>query len=301
VELRYPSEQPGDAGGIPCARRVLSDVFAVYREQFRRWFGITAPTSLAGAVVLLMADQQIRAIFRSIPRGQIPFHLAELAETGVLRFGGFFIAWLLGAFALGAIATAVSNLDTDDNEAWRHDSHQRAREHLGGLFSVALITFCGFVAGMLAVGMVAFAIGRVVGPESLSRYTFTIALAGYVIVASVLSWFGMAIPLILRGKVSVWAALKKSVQLSNGYEGLLFLLIIESLVGSYIGWYAVHYSFALLVPISFRYTAWYGWMVYFASVLASAAVQPPVFIGFSLLAQRGSAPAPDFHLNESTR
>src|SRR5258708_26291807 len=107
---------------------------------------------------------------------------------------------------------------------------------------------------------------------------------GSVIVASIVSWFGAAIPLVLRTKIAVWAALKRSVELSNGYEWALFLLVVESMVGSYIGWYAVHYGFRLLLPDSLRYTAWYGWVVYIVALLASAALEPPIFIGFSLLA-----------------
>ncbi len=49
---------------------------------------------------------------------------------------------------------------------------------------------------------------------------------GSVIVASIVSWFGAAIPLVLRTKIGVWAALKRSVELSTGYEWALFLLFI---------------------------------------------------------------------------
>ena len=286
MDVSFPPEQPFEVGGISHSRRLLSDVFLLYREQFRRWFGITAPTSLAAAVILLMADQQVRAVFQSIPRGQIPFHLAELAETFVLRFGGFFIAWFLGAFALGAIATVVSNLTSDDHEVWRSDSHQLACEHLGALFLVALLTFCLFLVGMLLVEVAALAIVREVGWSHFSRFSVATALIGYVIVASIVSWFGMAIPLILRANIGAWAALKKSMQVSNGYEGFLFLLVIESLVGSYVGLYATYYGLALLLPASIRYAAWYGWVVYFVGALASAAVQPPIFIGFALLAEK---------------
>ena len=286
MDVSFPPEQPFEAGGISRSRRLLSEVFVLYRQNFPRWFAITAPTSLAAAFVLLMADQQIKAIFKSIPQGQIPFHLAELAETLIVRFGAFFIAWLLGAFALGAIATAVGNFDADNEEVWVPDSHQRTREHIGAVFVIALFTFCGMIVGMLGVGIVTSAIVRMVGWVRFSRFSLAAGLAGYVVVASILSWFGTAIPLIVRGNIKVWPALKRSLYLSNGYEALLLLLIVESLVGSYVGWYAVQYSFALFAPISFKYSAWYGWTLYFAAALASAAVQPPIFIGFSLLAER---------------
>jgi hypothetical protein len=107
---------------------------------------------------------------------------------------------------------------------------------------------------------------------------------GTIVVASIVSWFGAAIPLTLRGNTGVWAALKKSVELSSGYEGALFLLVVGSMMGPYIGWYAVHYGFRFPLPDSLRYTSWYGWFVYIVAILVSAAFEPPIFIGFSLLA-----------------
>jgi hypothetical protein len=109
-----------------------------------------------------------------------------------------------------------------------------------------------------------------------------------VVIAGIVSWFGMAIPLILRGNIGAWAALKRSVKLSNGYEGALFLLVIQSVVGSYLAWYAALYGLAHVVPPYLRRADWYGWVVTFVAVLTAAAVEPPLFIGFSLLAEENS-------------
>ena len=149
---------------------------------------------------------------------------------------------------------------------------------------MALLSFGAFLAGMAAEEFVQFAAIRVVGWARFSRFSLGASLVGYVVVASVVSWLGMAIPLILSREVGAWRALKRSVKLSNGYEGFLFLLVLESMAGTYVAWYAVHYGLPLLFPVQLRHTAWYGWLAYFVSILASAAVQPPMFIGFSLLA-----------------
>jgi hypothetical protein len=50
----------------------------------------------------------------------------------------------------------------------------------------------------------------------------------------------------------------------------------------------VHYLL-LLVPDSIKLFSWYGWAVLIMSALASAAVSPPIFIGFSLLAEEDSS------------
>jgi hypothetical protein len=149
VDLNYSTVQPVELGGLPRPRVLLKDVYRIYTGQLRTWFLITAPTSLLASVVLLMADQKIRAIYASIPRDEIPYHMAEVAEAGVFRYGSFFISWVLACFALAAIATVVNGLDVNDgNDVWMGDSYQRAREHFGPLLLAACSTFGLFLAGM---------------------------------------------------------------------------------------------------------------------------------------------------------
>ncbi len=283
LDLTYSApQQPGSALDKP--HLSLHYVFLLYR-QFGRWFCVTAPTSIIAGVALLATDWKIREIYAAIPRAELPYHWREIALTYALRLGGFFVAWFLGCFALAAIATIASGLDEDDEAAaWRSDSFQRAREHLLGIFGVAVFTFCAFLLGVAAMGIVDAAVIRLIGWTRVVRYSAVAGVLGYVIVAGVACWYGMAIPLLVRGEIAIWAALKRSVKISNGYEGFLFLLVLESLAGSYVAWYAAHYGIALLMPVALRNTVWHGWIVYFASILASAAVEPPMFIGFSVLA-----------------
>lgn len=292
MDLNYSTVQPVKLGGLPRPRVLLKDVYSLYGNQFLRWFAITAPTSLLASIVLLMADQRIRAIYQSIPRGEIQFHWIEIGEASVLRYGSFFISWVLGCFALAAIATVVNGLDVNDNnDVWVRDSYQRARERFGPLLLAACFTFGLFLAGMAVVISVELALLLKVTAAHRLQFGYYAGLIGYAIVAGIVSWFGMAIPLLLAENIGVWAALKKSVKLSNGYEGFLCLLVVESLAGTYVAWYAVHFGLSFLFPVQLRYTAWYGWLVYFVSILASAAVQPPIFIGFSLLAANDGKPA----------
>ena len=291
METNFLSSQPVDVGGAASPRSLLKNVYSLYHNQFRRWFAITAPTSLLAALILVMDDQRIRAIFGGIPLRELPYHWKEMAEASVLRYGSFFISWFLGCFALAATATAVNGLDADDNPSvWRSDGFQKAREHFGALLLTALLTFCAFLAGMAAIEFVTFEAAKVVGWSRFARFNLGASLVGYEIIAGIVSWLGMSIPILLRGNDSVWDALRKSVKASNGYEGYLFLLVVESTVGSYVAWFAVQYGFQLLLPAALRYTAWYGWFIAFVAVLATAAVEPPMFIGFSLLAAIERAP-----------
>ncbi len=295
MEQDYGFAPQVEVGAEPRQGLLLKSVFSLYRSQFRRWFAITAPTSLLAAVVLWIANQQIAAMLRGVPMYELSSHWGVLAGAMVARYGSFFLAWFLGCFALGAIATVVSDLDQDDSEegAWIHDSHQRTRDHFGSLVLAAFVTFCAFLAGMAAAGIVVSAAVRVVGWSRFAGFSYGAGLVGYVVVASIVSWLGMSIPLILRGNTSVWGAMKRSVELSNGCEGALSFLVVGSAAGSFVAWYATLYGLRLLVPQTLRYTSWYGWLVFVVAALASAAVEPPIFIGFSLLADpaRFSLPA----------
>ena len=292
MEPNYLTAQPVELCGAPSSSLLLKSVYALYSGQFRRWFGITAPLSLLASVTLWMADDRIRAIYRNIPRGELAYHPGVIAEAFALRFGAFFSSWLLGCIVLAAIATVVNGLEADDtNDVWRSDSYQKAREHFGALLSVALLTFCVFLAGMAVIELVEVALAKAVVWSNFSRFSFIAGLIGYVLIAGIVSWFGTAIPLILSGDATPRSALKKSLRLSNGYEAFLFLLVVESTAGSWLAYYAVRSGLQLLFPAALRHTSWYGWVVYFAAILASAAVEPPMFIGFSLLAANERASA----------
>jgi len=242
------------------------------------------PTTLLADLVLLWADRQLKTIFKGIPLFEILHHWDKVVETYLLRFGSFFAAWFLGCFALATVASVVDGLEEEsEGPAWIPDRHQRAREHIGAVLGLALITFCAFLAGFALSEFVQNAAVRVVGWHRFSRFSYAASLLAIVTVASLVSWLGASIPLVLRG-TKLWAALKRSVELSSGYEGALFVLVIGSVAGTFVAGYGTVYALHLLVPSHLRYMPWYRWVVNLAAVLASAGVEPPLFIGLSLLA-----------------
>jgi len=288
VEANYSPELQVEVARIAQPGLLLRTVHKIYHNQFWRWFGIMVPTSLLAGAVLILVDLRVKAIFRAIPRGEIRQHFLDILAAGALRYGGFFLSWLFGCFALAAIATIVNDLDEQDGgAAWRQDSFQRAREHFGALFAAASVTFIAFLSGVFAFGFVELAAFRLFHWSHFSKYNYAVVLIGFVLVASVVSWLGTSIPLLLDDNMRVWSALKKSIGLSAGYEAAVLLLVVESVAGSYLAWYAVWYGLPRLLPAQWQYGPWFGWLLKFVGVLASAAVEPPLFIGFSLLADPG--------------
>ena len=248
-----------------------------------------APTSVFAGLVLLWAEKQAKAILRTVPFSQISHRRDVVVETLAFRFGSYFVTWFLGCFALAAVASIVSSAqEEDDGSAWIPDRHQRAREHLGAIFAAALITFGAFLVGMALSQFVLLAASRAISQHQFSRFSYVAELLVVISVASLVSWLGISIPLILRGR-KLWAALKGSVELSSGYEGALSLLVVESLAGSFAAAYLTLYSLRFVIPIAYRYAPSYSWVITVLIALVSAAVEAPLFIGFSLLAD------PEFH------
>jgi hypothetical protein len=194
----------------------------------------------------------------------------------------------------------VSDLGSDNEEsAWSGDGYQRARERLGSLILVALVTFVSFLLGMAIVLALDIVLMRTVDRAYLRGASYWGALFGYLVVASVLSRFGAAIPLLIREPVSAWHALNMSVRLTRGHSGYLIVLAVESVAGSFLASLAIRYGFELLRLPSIFGTQWYLWIYYFVVALASASVQPPMYIDFSLLGNRSTGSSEFAHNSHS--
>jgi len=124
----------------------------------------------------------------------------------------------------------------------------------GSIFLAARFTFSAFLVGMAAALLSFLQSSEWLGPfRAIQPTCCGSRLRGD---AGILSWSGMAILLIGGGKPGVWAALKRSVKRSNVHAVFLFLLGVESVVGSYLAWYAVRCGLPLALPAALTYTVW---------------------------------------------
>jgi hypothetical protein len=272
----------------------------MYKAHFRSWLAITAPASILAIAVDVIVSNRVREMFSSIPFSDLFHHWPELAAATSMRFGSYFLVWLLGCFAFGAIASLVDKVSDgpgEEEDTVSHpglsDNYEGARERVGPLLLLAVFTFILFLGGCGINILVDSAVSRVIGRNSNSVILWS-SIVGYVVMASVLAWFGPAIPLAVCRHRTAWQALRESIRVSNGFEGFLFILVVESVAGSYVAGLAVQHE---MMPLLYRVAGvndWSPWIQLGLIVLASAAIQPPLFIGLSLLARRDSAAVPLF-------
>ena len=146
-------------------------------------------TTLLADVALLWADRKPKQYSKTFLSSRFSNHRDKIIEVYSLRFGSFFAAWFLGCFALATVASVVNGIEGESGDAaWIPDCHQRAREHLGAVFAVALITFCAFLAGLAIAEFIQGAAIRVVGWRRFSRFSYPVSLIAIVTVASLVSW-----------------------------------------------------------------------------------------------------------------
>jgi hypothetical protein len=232
----------------------------------------------------MLCNLQAARIYHRLPKGIAMLeHRGEIAESVLFRVAGYFFAWFVGCFALGAISSALRSLNQPQDDAdFLRDGYREARAHLLPLFAVASTTFAIALAGYAAIVLGGAAAG-IAGKEHAVATSYIGATLIAILVLAVLSWFGMAIPAVLGEKLYAWPAIKRSLKLTDGYEGYLLFLVLESVLASYSGYYLLRYAVGLLLS---RYSLnwdWMQWLVFGVAIAVSAAVQPPMYIGFSLL------------------
>lgn len=261
----------------------LHEVFALYHAHKALFIGLIAPAVIFGYLAVSFGTQQAEQIFRHLPRGPaVMDHPRELAEMWIARMGSWFLSWLVYSFAFSAVAVAVNEIEAE-RKPLAEDCYAPGRSHLGRVVGTASWLLIVFMLTTMVIALGGSFLVFVVlhlHPETAGVYIFTaILLLGASLLTSRL---GLAIPAVVIDQCGVSQAIQRSRRLTEGRSGLLTVLLIESLGGSYLAgvtpfWIAAHFGAGAPPPV------WLPWVLVAVAIIAGALVQPVLFVGLSLM------------------
>jgi hypothetical protein len=274
--IRYTNFELQDAVGIeesvetaelrPLSLGELLDrTFTLYRNHFWVFVGIMAiPSAVAVPMNFFAYNKQGSPLAFGNPQAQ--------AAALTLPFWGFFaIFWLVYSLAMGAAAHAVAEayLGRDPTVRGAY-AGVRARfwPLIGLVLNVFLRVFGVFVVLVIAV---AFLGGSPVAAA---------VVVGFIVIVALAAGGGLAIYLALRYAVSIPAflfeqlgaliAIRRSVQLTKGRRGHIFLAAFLASIISYVGVIVFQGPFLVGSLLTSRNGGWPAWLNFTAA--ASGAI-----------------------------
>ena len=268
--------------------QVLDRTFNLYRSNFVLFFGIAL---LPPALLMLMQLAQVSMV--PLLKMQSVWAGGAVAAAGIGMLV-FFIAWIVGyAIAHAATVFAVSAVHLG-RETSISDSYSRVRGRYGRVLNVVLSVLIRAVGGAIVVGLAAAALIGVsasVLPKGSAAGTLLVAVVAIVLGVSA---FGVALYYFLRYAVAVpacvledikaRAALKRSVHLTNGDRGRIFVIFFLVVVLNYILAFALVFPAVFLAALIARQNLIVAQVMnVFASFLAGALSGPIATIAMSLV------------------
>jgi hypothetical protein len=258
---------------------VLSQSYALYLERFGTYFWIALIPALAACAFSNLEPLISRYFFRLVPVFSIKW-----AALGVLI--GWIrgaVYWIISTFFFAAIATTFDNVKAPDTQAVQ-DAFTLPRQRLVALTSFALLTWTVFFIGRILAG---FAAAELLAYLGLGRnYWVLVSAFGLILVllAGLLSRFGLAVPELLRNpSSSIREAIRSSVKATKGWQLFFMMFLLKSAILGYsvywissmgLGWIWIHWNLNGAV---------YPWVVGGLYICLAAALESPLFIAFSVL------------------
>ena len=238
---------------------LLDRTFSLYRSHFRLFVSIMAiPASFTIPMTFLAISQQ------GSPIPFARFGQMQGASLPASYFGFLLLFWLVYSVAMGAATHAVSEVYLGRNPTMR-ESYTRVRERFPGIIGLVLNVgirvlgiFFGVVFLLAVVGGIA---GGAIAVASGGQRAMTVVIIAFVIIA-ILVGGGLAIFLALRYSVAIpafmfenlgtLAAVRRSVQLTKGRRGHIFLAALLATIVGYVGIVVFRGPFWLVAALTVR-------------------------------------------------
>jgi hypothetical protein len=218
---------------------LLDRTFTLYRSHFWLFAGIMAIPSSAA----------IPFSFFTLVRTGSPFGLGHASPAAqAFLFSGTFLGFGLFFFAVYAIAQGAATHAVGDAYLGRSSTVRSAYSRIRGRFwrLIGLIVNVGIrVFGLMVLALFAAALGGGLIAAFGRGNQIAAMIGGLVIMVLILAafglsvWFGLrysvSIPAMLLANITGRQAIKRSVELSRGRRGHIFMAVLLAAVLSYVG------------------------------------------------------------------
>lgn len=269
---------------------LLDRMFSLYRKNFVLFFGIMLLPSL-----LAMASGILMAVFRSpmvTPKPAAPAINPVIVGSAV---GGFVVAmvayWIVYAVALGASTFAVGDVYLG-RAATIGASYRRIRGRIGRLlwlmFLIALRVFGIFIA--IAIGFAAL-MPLVAGHSPAAGAAVLVVVlvlfpTSFLLMVWLMIRYSVCIPSLVLEDLRAGQAIRRSVHLMKGNYLRCFLLLLLTVIVTYISMMIFQGPFYIAMILAARHGQVAIWLLSLSSVfgaLGQALSAPLIMIGLVLL------------------
>jgi hypothetical protein len=257
---------------------LLDHTFSLYRNHFWVFVGIMAiPSCFAIPMNFFLFSKQGSPLAIGTPRAQ-----AAVFSLSYLIFATIFA--LVYAIASGAATHAVADAYLGRAPSVR-GSYERVRGRFWRLIGLVSNVGLRMLAIFLGVVLVAafgggLAGAAMAGAGRTADQTTMVLIVGLIVVVAVLAGaalaifiglrYAVAIPALLFENIGALAAIRRSVRLTKGRRGHIFLAVLMTSIIGYVGVVIFRGPFWLAAALTARTGHWTDWLNFAAA--ASAAV-----------------------------
>jgi hypothetical protein len=219
---------------------LLDRVFSLYKRHLSTFVGIMAVPSLFNLLLALatLTLQHLRGgpLFTPGQRLDSPELLTSILQIFGLILVAIVIYWVAYMLAVGAITVAIAEIYAG-RDIGIGGAYARARQQLGRLLLLALLWWLVIaVPSIVIIGIgagFAIAMGRSSAAIIGILFVFIGMLALFALSIFVSLRFAVSAPVLVLEGVSVTAALRRSVFLTRGFLGRVFVLVLCAALVAY--------------------------------------------------------------------
>jgi hypothetical protein len=259
----------------------------IYRSGWKEHFLTALPPAIISVLIYLAGNLLLVELYRVGRPFYVNHVLLITSKALAVRLTEFALPWILTTLAYAAVSANIL-LKSPTSERAISDYYSPARERLGSLFRVGLITFPAMVAGYA----ISLAFSFVIGFSSFVPKQHRLMTLDLVLAASVILWAGLlsraalSVPILMTSDnrtQGAWDAIKKSIKMSEGYEPFFIFLVAQTLLLSFLGpWVGRQVLLQLWLRDSVSANA-YSWIGYSLDALLPAAIETFAFAGFTVV------------------